>query len=154
MVNLEETISKELLWSNYPDSEDLVAEFDTRKIEGLREDALSESLAFYRYWQMGVYTPNQIRREIGMDGSVEWGDERPPTIPKARSRTLPNEERAFLEDAMPHPERYEKMQSRLDDAAMEIAFELGKDMGNGGVDPAIIKRCLMREWDKYWTGVL
>ena len=100
---------------------------------------------------MGVYKHNAIRNEIGIDGKVEWGDERPPTIPKARSRTLPNEERAFLEQSVPHPERYEKMQTRLDDAAMEMAFELSKELGNGGVDPEVVKRCLLREWNNHWV---
>jgi HK97 family phage portal protein len=166
LTNLEETMSKELLWSNYPESDELVIAFDTRKIRGLREDSLAESLANYRYWQMGVKTPNDIRRDLGEDGKVDWGDDKPPTIPTARSRTLPNDERAFLEDALPHPERYqedvndnsskeEKMLSRVDNAASEIAYELNKELGDSSngdrnVSETLVKDCLLKEWYSCW----
>jgi len=160
LTNIEETISKELLWSSYPESEDLVVQFDLRKIKGLRDDTLQESLANYRYWQMGVSTPNEIRQELGIDGKTEWGDERPPTMPTARSKTLPNEERAFLEASLPHPERYdestEKVYNRLDDAASEIAFELNSELsdksnGDNRITEAMIKDCLLKEWHNNWV---
>lgn len=139
LTNLQESISKELLWSNYPDAEELIAEFDTRKIPALRESLLAESLANYRYWQTGVLLGNEIRNEIGIDGETEWGNKPPPTIPYARSRTLPNEERKFLEDSLPHPERY------VETIADNVADRLENENGNGQVSSELIKRILSEE---------
>jgi len=107
LANVAATIEKELI-SQYPQSEDLEVEFYTAGISGLRASALEESLAHYRYWQMGSKTANEIRREIGMSGKVLWGDDMPPTLGVNRSAQmgLPNNERADFEDSINHPENY------------------------------------------------
>jgi len=112
LINVASTIEKELLRRQYPQSDDLVAEFDIRTVHGMRESMLEEANAYYKYAILGVLTPNQIREKIGESGKVPWGDNPPSTmgnfgVSRSGNLGLENENRAFTEDnVIRHPENY------------------------------------------------
>lgn len=89
--NVQQTISKELLWQiSFPldrdlEEDDLDFEFDTRKERALKESAASQSLIDFRYGQIGAKTINEIRYDNG-DPPIPDG-ERPARPPTRFSRT-------------------------------------------------------------------
>ena len=95
LSNIAQTITKELL--TFYGDENLVAEFDTRGVSGLREDFMDESLGYFRFIQGGIMTPNEVRRKLGLEGDVEGGDTPGLGYEPAVSRVVSNEERAETE---------------------------------------------------------
>jgi len=143
LTNVQQRITKELI-RQYPKSEDCYAEFDLRQVSGLRPDLLDESLAYYRLWQSGVMTANEIRNRIGLSGKVEWGDNPPPAIPFARTSHLPNEQREHAEGLQPHTERY------VDSIAENVADRMVSE--NGDLDKSVAKTIVRDEFRRYLNG--
>ena len=95
LANVSQTITKEML--PFYGEDNLVAEYDTRSVSGLREDFMDESLGYFRFIQGGIMTPNEVRRKLGLEGDVEGGDTPGLGYEPAVSRFVSNEERAETE---------------------------------------------------------
>jgi len=144
LTKVQETITKELI-RQYPKSENIYGEFDVRQVSGLRPSLLEESLAYYRLNQVGAYTANDIRSKLGEDGKKPWGDNPPPTIPRARTSHLTNEERSSVETNIPHPERY------VDTFAENLSERMVKS--NGGLNKEVAKSIIVDELrELYWSA--
>lgn len=121
LTNVSATITKDLIWKLYPDSEDVAFRYDVRQISGLRDSFLDESLAYYRLWMVGAITPNEIRERLAISGKLAWGDRPPPSFGVSRSTSMgiTREEQKTAEMNHPHLERYvdqlaEELRERID----------------------------------------
>jgi len=105
LISIAQTITKELLSDYKGKWEGCYAEFDTRQVSALRDDAASESLGNMRNIMSGVLGHKEARVDMGKPREMQ--DDDSTGIPKGEdfrrpgdSRVVDNENRAAAEDMM------------------------------------------------------